>query len=116
MTTAMGVPRPFLLLMRLIPGMWSKLVAMAHTLPYDQAVMGDTLAGRPLTASEWAPVRARTLVIDGGKSPAQFRNAAEALVAILPDARRHTLEGRNHGVVEMAPKAIAPVLLDFFGE
>ena len=114
MTKAVGVPGPFVLLMRAFPGLWSKMTAMAHTLLYDQAVMGDTIAGRPLRASDWATVRADTLVIDGAKSADHFRSAVECLVEVLPHARRQTLAGQNHGVVEAAPKSIAPVLREFF--
>lgn len=114
MSKAVGVPGPFLLLMRAYPGLWSKMTAMAHTLLYDQAVMGDTVAGRPLRPSDWTSVRAHTLVIDGGKSAAHFRTAVERLVDVLPNGRRLTLPGQNHGVVEAAPKAIAPALREFF--
>jgi pimeloyl-ACP methyl ester carboxylesterase len=115
MTKAVGVPGPFLLLMRVYPGLWSKMTAMAHTLLYDQAVMGDTVAGLPLRASDWASVRAETLVMDGERSAEHFRIAVKSLVDVLPSARQRTLAGQNHGVVEAAPKAIAPVLREFFG-
>lgn len=51
MRTDMGVPAVILIFLRLLPGTWGKLTAMAHTLPYEYAVMGDTLAGR------WPPSR-----------------------------------------------------------
>lgn len=114
MSKAVGVPGPILLFMRAYPGLWSKMTAMAHTLLYDQAVMGDTVAGAPLRPSDWTSVRAHTLVIDGGKSAEHFRTAVERLVDVLPNARRLTLPGQNHGVVEAAPKAIAPALREFF--
>jgi hypothetical protein len=114
MTHAVGVPGPFLLLMRLWPGLWSKLTAMAPTLLYDQAVVGDTLAGRPLSAAEWSGVSVPTLVLDGGKSPPVFRSASSSLASILPDATYRTLPGQNHGAVEASPKAIAEVLAEWF--
>lgn len=113
MSKAVGVPGPLLLVMRLIPGMWRKMTAVAHTLPYDHAVVGDTLAGRPLSPSEWATVLAPTLVIDGEKSPPVFRNAVEALVGVLPDATRLTLVKQHHGAVEMAPKVVAAAVGDY---
>jgi pimeloyl-ACP methyl ester carboxylesterase len=110
---AVGLPAPFLLLIRLMPGMWSKLTARAHTLLYDHAVMGDTLAGTPLSAADWATVRTATLVMDGGKSPAWLRNAVERLVNVLPNATRITLQGQHHGAVEMAPKSVVAAVIEF---
>ena len=106
-----GVPAPFVTLMRLTP-FWSKLKAVAHTLPYDWAVLGDTMAGRPLSPTEWASVRATTLVVAGEKSDERLRKAAHALAAVLPDARHRVLEGQSHNV---SMEALAPVLAEFFG-
>ena len=114
MSKAVGVPRAGLLFMRLWPGLWAKMTAMAPTLLYDHAVMGDTLAGRPLDPAQWAAVRAPTLVLDGGKSPAAFRNAVASLAGVLPHARRLTLDGQGHGAVEMAPGRVAPPVREFF--
>ena len=109
-----GVPRPFVFLMRLMPGLWRKLKAMAHTLPYDYAVMGGTTAGEPLDRDEWSSVTAPTLVIDGGKSPVRMRTAAAALAEILPGARLQTLEGQRHSAVVAASKPLVDVLVRFF--
>ena len=114
MSREVGVPRPFLLLMRLMPGLWRKLEAMAHTLPYDYAVMGRTTAGQPLDREEWAAVTLPTLVINGGKSPARMRNAAVALADVLPHSRLHTLENQRHSAVVTASKPLVDVLTDFF--
>jgi pimeloyl-ACP methyl ester carboxylesterase len=114
MSREVGVPRPFLLLMRLMPGLWRKLEAMAHTLPYDYAVMGRTTAGEPLDHEEWAAVTVPTLVINGGKSPARMRGAAVALAEVLPDSRLHTLESQRHSAVVTASKPLVDVLTDFF--
>ncbi|MEU6037018.1 alpha/beta hydrolase [Actinomadura sp. NPDC047616] len=113
MTEAQGMPAFMVTMMRLVPGPWSKLKAMAHTLPYDIAVMGDTQRGEPLDAEPWSRVTAPTLVLTGGKSPAGFHDAARALAGILTDCRHRTLPGLNHGAVVMAPKRIAPVLIEF---
>lgn len=112
MTKGMGIPAPIVALMRLTP-FWSKLKAVAHTLPYDTAVMGDTMAGKPLAASEWAPVTAPALVIAGEKSPAQLRQAAGALATVLPNAEHHLLEGQSHNP---SMPALAPVLKTFFAD
>jgi hypothetical protein len=40
MRTGLGVPAVILVFLRLLPGTWGKLTAMAHTLPHEYAVMG----------------------------------------------------------------------------
>ena len=111
MTKGMGMPAPIAGLMRLAPPLWSRLKAVAHTLPYDYAVMGDTVAGRPLAVEPWRSVTVPALVIDGAKSPASLRRAADAIAGRLPHARRVTLDGQSHNV---SMRVLAPVLEDFF--
>src|SRR5512134_1411649 len=61
MRNAVGVPAPFVALMRLTP-MWKDLKATAHTLPYDWAALGEhTMYGAPLNPAEWAAVSVPTL-------------------------------------------------------
>jgi pimeloyl-ACP methyl ester carboxylesterase len=107
---SVGAPSLFIAAMRLTP-MWSKLKAVAHTLPYDGAIVRDNQQGKPLPADRWACVTAPTLVVDGGKSPAWMRRANQALAATLPNARYRTLEGQTH---RLKPKLLAPVLAAFF--
>jgi pimeloyl-ACP methyl ester carboxylesterase len=111
MTKGMGMPALFVNLMRLHRPLWKRLEAVAHTLPYDLAVMGDTVTGKPLEAEPWGSVEAETLVVDGSKSPASLREAADAIAAAVPGAARRTLEGQSHNV---SMKALAPVLEEFF--
>ncbi len=105
-----GVPGFFIALMRLMPT-WSKLKAVAHTLPYDGAIVRDNQTGKPLPASRWASVTIPTLVMDGGKSPAWMRHANRSLASVLPNAQYRTLEGQTH---TLKPKAHAPSLVEFF--
>jgi pimeloyl-ACP methyl ester carboxylesterase len=105
----MGVPGFFVFLMRFSP-VWSKLKAIAHTLPYDTAIMANNQRGKPLPDDQWASVLAPTLVVDGGKSPAWMRNAARALAEVLPNAEYNTLPGQTH---MLKPRVIAPVLVEF---
>jgi len=111
MTQGMGAPGIAVGLMRLARPMWSRLKAVAHTLPNDLAVMGDTVYGKPLLREPWASIATPTLVIDGGKSPASLQKAADALAGRLPQAQRRTLEGQHHNV---SMKVLAPVLQDWF--
>jgi pimeloyl-ACP methyl ester carboxylesterase len=47
-----GLPGFVVSMMRLMPA-WSKLKAVAHTLPYDDTILGDTGSGRPLPGDRW---------------------------------------------------------------
>jgi pimeloyl-ACP methyl ester carboxylesterase len=108
--TFVGVPAQEVAQMRAEP-FWPALEAVAHTLVYDFTVMGDTQSGKPLPA-KWASITTPALVADGDKTPQPYiRPAADALAALLPNARRHTIAGQDHAV---APDAIAPVLIDYF--
>jgi pimeloyl-ACP methyl ester carboxylesterase len=97
--------------MRLMPA-WRKLEAVAHTLPYDGAIVKDYQNGKPLPTGPWSSVTVPTLVLDGGKSPTWMRNAMRSLAAVLPNAQYRTLEGQTHMV---KAEAHVPVLTEFFG-
>ena len=97
--------------MRLSPA-WPRMEAMAHTVIYDSAIMGDRMEGRPLAPGAWSSVTAPALVMDGGASPAWLRHAADAVSRELAGARRMTLEGQTHS---FSAAAMAPVLEEFFG-
>ncbi|MFJ7959861.1 alpha/beta fold hydrolase [Streptomyces sp. NPDC096319] len=67
----------------------------------------------PLADGLLGAVHARVLVVDGGASPVETRQAARALTAALPRARHRTLTGQTH---EVAPHVLAPVLEEFLDE
>ena len=90
---------------------WPSVEAVAHTLVYDAVIMNGTMLGTPLPANRWAAVTIPTLVIYGGDGPAWSRNAAEALIELLPNAEGQTLEGQFH---ELTPDVLTPVLENFF--
>ena len=108
--TAVGVPAFGIAIMRLLPA-WSKLKAIAHTIPYDAAIMRDTQQGKPLPTARWASATMPTLVIVGGNSPTWMKNGMRALADALPKAEHRTLEGQTHMV---KAKVLAPVLAEFF--
>lgn len=111
MRNAVGVPAPFVALMRLTP-MWKDLKATAHTLPYDWAALGrHTMYGAPLDAAEWAGVTVPVLVVTGAKSPAVLRQGSRALADVLPNAELRRLEGLSHNV---KMDVLAPVLAEYF--
>ncbi len=107
---SVGVPAFFFAVMPLMP-MWSKLKAVAHTLLYDGAIVGDNQRGKPLPTGRWASVTVPALVMDGGKSPAWMRHGNQSLASVLPNARYRTLERQTH---MLKPKAHAPPLVEFF--
>ncbi|WP_406145783.1 alpha/beta fold hydrolase [Streptomyces sp. NBC_01012] len=101
-----GVPEGTIARMRLAP-LWSDLEAMAHTLAYDDALLGDG----SIPTARLASVTARTLVVTGGSSTERAWETTLTLAAALPRARHRALTGQTR---DLAPHAIAPVLLDFF--
>jgi pimeloyl-ACP methyl ester carboxylesterase len=94
---------------------WPGLEAIAPTLAYDAACLGD---GRPPTA-RLARITRPTLVATGGASPDSFvggggdffDRAAAAIAASIPRAERQVIAGQTHMV---DPKALAPVVKLFF--
>ena len=110
MREGVGLPAVVVALMRFMPA-WSKLRAVAHTLPYDAAIVYDYQKGRPLPPEQWSSATMPTLVSAGGKSPDGMRNAMRELADVLPNAKYHTLEGQTHIV---KAEALAPVLVEFF--
>jgi pimeloyl-ACP methyl ester carboxylesterase len=87
--------------------MWPGLEAIAHTLAYDAACLGDGLP--PL--ARLAGIRQPTLVATGGAADF-FEQAADAIAGAIPHAERLIIEGQGH-VAE--PKTVAAVLERFFG-
>jgi pimeloyl-ACP methyl ester carboxylesterase len=87
--------------------MWATMEALAPTLAYDDAVMGDGLVPRERLASVGVPV----LAVAGAESPAWLREAVRAVADAVPQGTYRTLEGQTHMV---DPNVLAPVLAEFF--
>ena len=104
-TKAVGLPVEFVAQMRQAP-FWAAQEDLAHTLINNAMIMGDF----SIPAGRMATVNVPTLVIDGGETP-WLSQAAQAVADILPNPKRQTLNGQPHNV---APEAIAPVLIEFF--
>jgi pimeloyl-ACP methyl ester carboxylesterase len=108
-----GVPGFMVLLMPLLMGKaWRKLAGVAHTLPYDYAIVGPLQRGQPLPAGRWRGISVPVLVADGGKSPMWMRNAQAALGKALGAVYR-TLPGQTHMV---KADVQAPMVRDFLLE
>src|SRR5215211_4381138 len=101
-----GLPPEFVAGARQQPW-WPQQEALAHTLAYDAEIMGDYTIPTELARSVPVP----TLVVIGAASFGFFDETADALVELIPDARRSTLEGQEHNV---DPAALAPTLAEFF--
>jgi pimeloyl-ACP methyl ester carboxylesterase len=97
---------------------WAGAEALAHTLAYDAACIGDG----PPPAERLATITQPTLVATGDVAPDPnymgevpvdfFGRAADEIVAAVPNAERATLEGQWHMV---DAKVLAPVLERFYG-
>ena len=105
-----GAPDEAIESMRRAPA-WPSMEALAPTLAYDSAVVGET---RIVPAERAALITAQTLVMDGSASyePLPFMRAtAEALAKAIPNARHQVLEGQGHDV---DPNVLAPVLKEYW--
>jgi pimeloyl-ACP methyl ester carboxylesterase len=105
-----GVPDEMLAGMRQAP-FWAGMEAVAPTLLYDAAALGED---RMIPRERAKNVTAKTLVMDGGGSLAIMpfmKVAADELAKVIPNVERQTLEGQTHDV-DM--KVLAPVLIKFF--
>jgi pimeloyl-ACP methyl ester carboxylesterase len=91
---------------------WAPTVALADTLAYDSAVMGDEHGGTvPFDLA--ARVEVPTLVLVGGASPSWMIDTDRALAEALPEGRLRVLEGAEHVV---PPDVLVPVLTEFLGD
>ena len=87
---------------------WLAFEAVAPTLAYDAAVLGED---RAVPTERAARVTVPALVMDGGASDAFMHDTATGLANAMPHAQHRTLEGQTHDV---SPEVIAPVLKEFF--
>ncbi len=106
MRDMVGVPAFVVFIMRIMP-IFSKLKAVAHTLPYDAAVMGDF----SLPEERAASVKIPTLVGGGEKSPASMQNAVKKLAETITGSKLIMFKGQTHNI---AMKVLAPALIEFF--
>jgi pimeloyl-ACP methyl ester carboxylesterase len=110
MTEGVALPGIMVGLMRLMPA-WKRLKSVAHTLPYDVGFVVECQQGGPLPAGRWSSINVPTLAVVGGKSPKWMHNGMRATADAVPGSEHYVLAGEMHIV---KPKALAPVLADFF--
>jgi len=106
-TRWVGIPEQVVAQMRHAP-FRPALEAIAQTLVYDATILGDF----NLPTARLKNVKAPTLVVYGGASPAFLGNAAKAVAKAVPKGQVRALDGQTHDIV---PEALAPVLVEFFG-
>jgi pimeloyl-ACP methyl ester carboxylesterase len=107
-TRMVGIPEQVVVQMRHAP-FRPALEATAHTLVYEATSVGDLT----LPTEKLRSITAPTLAVYGGVSPAFMGNGAKALAAAIPNGHVRALDGQNHDIVAAA---LAPVLLEFFGD
>jgi pimeloyl-ACP methyl ester carboxylesterase len=103
----LGVPAEQLEEMRQYP-MWPMWEAIAPTIAYDAAALGEEAA---VPVERAARLQTPALVIAGEASYPFMLVTAEALAGAIPNGQHRVLEGQTH---EVAAEAIAPVLVEFF--
>src|SRR5256712_6660034 len=106
-TRWVGIPEHVVAQMRHAP-FRPALEAIAQTLVYDATILGDF----NLPTARLKNVKAPTLAVYGGASPAFLGNAAQAVAKAVPAGQVRALDGQTHDIV---PEALAPVLVEFFG-
>jgi pimeloyl-ACP methyl ester carboxylesterase len=103
----MGVPAEALDEMRQYP-MWGMWEALAPTIAYEGAVMGDDASVPSERASR---LTIPALLMNGSESYPFMVESTAKLAKAVPGAQYRVLEGQTH---EVAAEAIAPVLIEFF--
>ena len=86
-----------------------KMVALAPTMDHDLEVMGD-FGGGTVPEDVVRDIAIPTLVVAGGASPDFFRETADQVTRLLPNAGQVVLEGQDHGA---SAEVVAPVVTAF---
>ena len=87
---------------------WPFFAGLAHTLPYEQVIVGDG----SVPVEVFTKVAQPTLVIGGGISPEWQRRATDLVVELIPKSQQETLP--EHGHVMPQNEHVAGLLRDFF--
>ncbi len=85
---------------------WIKMEKVAHTLNYDNEVMGDGL----LATTDARTVLTPTLILDSSGSPPFIKETADTLAEIMPNAERQTVEGEHRPEPHTLASSLAPFL------
>lgn len=88
---------------------WPEMTAVAHTLSYDLNIVGNA----DIPVERLAKIQAPVLAVYGGNSDSWAQRSAEGVAAAVHNGRTELVPGYDHRV---APEALAPVILAFFGK
>jgi pimeloyl-ACP methyl ester carboxylesterase len=105
--SAVGMPPQALEDMKRSPE-WEGIKRIDFTLAYDYAVLGNGTVPDSVKR-----ISVPTLVMDGEKSLDFMHPTANRIAELMPNAQRKTIKGQTH---QAAPEAVAPLLIEFFGE
>lgn len=86
--------------------------ALAPTLAYDSAAMGDLERGAAIPTELLSRITAPVLTISGGNAPPFMIDNGIRIAAGVPNGCHHLLEGQGH---DADPQMLAPVITDFAG-
>ena len=106
MRDMVGAPGFAVVMMRMMPWVWRKLAAVAHTLPYDAAITTQYRVPR----ARFATIRVPALVLNGTKTDARLKAAAKTVASVIPGAQHGELAGQTHNV---NAGVLAPAVIDF---
>lgn len=104
--TSVGLPPDAVTGAQANPGM----LGLAHTMPYDHAVMGDESDGGVIPTDLAEQIGVPTLLLAGGASAPFFRDTAQRMADLIPGATYRVLEGQDHAA---AVEAVVPVVAEF---
>lgn len=90
--------------------MWPIMQSIGPTISYDGRFMFEALYAAGKFPERWQRATMPVLVVNGDKSFPFMPAAADAVAAELPNARRKTLAGQDHGP---KPEVFAPVITEF---
>jgi len=108
MVDMIGAPRFVPLMMRIMAAkQYAKILAVAPTLRYDAAMMGETFT---VPETELARVRVPTLAIAGSKGAPAMLAAQAKVASVIPGAQHAILAGQTH---QVSPAALRPQFLQF---
>ncbi len=107
---SIGMPQEIVDQIRHTPR-WAELEAMAPTMAYHSAVMGDISRGGAVPTDLAGRVTTETLVLVGGASPEWMIDVGKQVAEALPNGQHRVLEGQEHVV---PPEVLVPVLTEFF--
>jgi pimeloyl-ACP methyl ester carboxylesterase len=108
LTAVIGLPPQAVAGMAQMP-MWPDMVAVAPTVVYDLTNLDEVNLVEDWR-QHWSNVTVPVVVYSGDQTFPGMPEAADAVAATLPSARREILPGQGHGP---SSEAIVPVLLTF---